>query len=158
MAYGQKLTDTDVLTIVRLREQGWTLQQIADHFPVTRENVRMILDGRTWNRVTGLPRPDGSIPRALPDARPDREPAGPPQTMWPARHCLASGCDIKSGEPHPDRCRCPHCEPILWLHYRKRADRQLRTARWVESWGPNYLGPEKLKQMRAWITVYGDLF
>lgn len=51
-----KLTEDDVRAIIGLRESGWHYRQIAAMFPCTRQNIRAICIGKTWNHVTGLAR------------------------------------------------------------------------------------------------------
>jgi group I intron endonuclease len=45
-----KLTEANVFEIYSLRDQGFTHQNIADIFNVTRENITIILNGRAWKR------------------------------------------------------------------------------------------------------------
>lgn len=46
-----KLTESDIPMIRELHHQGMTLKDIASHFGVTHQNIRMIISGRTWTHV-----------------------------------------------------------------------------------------------------------
>lgn len=51
-----KLTEDEVREIVTMRGEGRTLKEIAAHFGVHFGTVQLILLGKTWTHVTGLPR------------------------------------------------------------------------------------------------------
>jgi cell wall-associated NlpC family hydrolase len=46
-----KLTDSDVLEILKLRKEGHSQQSIADLFQVTQQNVQAICKGHTWKHI-----------------------------------------------------------------------------------------------------------
>jgi len=46
-----KLTDEQVLEIRILRNQGWTLQKLSDHFGVVLTNIGLICQGKTWKHL-----------------------------------------------------------------------------------------------------------
>jgi hypothetical protein len=52
--WNAKLSDADVLDIVRLYEGGARVGEIANAYPVSHSQVSMILSGRSWSHLTGL--------------------------------------------------------------------------------------------------------
>lgn len=52
-----KLTNEQVLEIVELHKQKVRKKDIADKFNITIANVYSIIRGRSWNHITGLPKP-----------------------------------------------------------------------------------------------------
>jgi transposase-like protein len=49
-----KLTETDVLEIVRLYGAGKTKAEIARQFGVTQPTIYFILNGTSWSYLTGI--------------------------------------------------------------------------------------------------------
>lgn len=49
--HGAKVTEEDVKDMFALREQGLTHKQIAEKYNMSRPNVTVILNGRTWQNV-----------------------------------------------------------------------------------------------------------
>jgi hypothetical protein len=54
--YNAKLTAETAAAIPRLRAEGWSQPRIAAHFGVSRGTVDQVCRGRSWWRVTGIPR------------------------------------------------------------------------------------------------------
>jgi hypothetical protein len=46
-----KLTETQVLEIIKLLKTDMTHKEISDRFPVTRKNITRINTGRTWKHI-----------------------------------------------------------------------------------------------------------
>jgi HNH endonuclease len=51
-----KLQERDIPLILLLREHGFWFGKIGDLFGVAESQIRAILDGKTWNHVTGFPK------------------------------------------------------------------------------------------------------
>ena len=49
--HSHKLTETDVLAIFALREQGWKMSVIARHYHVNPANIKALFDGRIWKHI-----------------------------------------------------------------------------------------------------------
>lgn len=67
-ALRSKLTETAVIEIRRLREQGLSMRGLGDRFDVSESNVRSIVRGRTWRHLL----PDGEHQRLDAKAIEDR--------------------------------------------------------------------------------------
>lgn len=50
----QKLQDQDVLEIIKLLEQGWSVSKVAANFNVDISTIYAIRSGKSWSRVTGI--------------------------------------------------------------------------------------------------------
>jgi hypothetical protein len=55
--HSSKLTEADVREILALRQRGKFIGDIARWYNVTPVNIQAILYGRSWNHVTGIPKP-----------------------------------------------------------------------------------------------------
>lgn len=60
-----KLTNGKVHTILKLRQDGYSIMDIADIFCVSDNTICNILNGRTWTHITGLSRVRGSSGRSM---------------------------------------------------------------------------------------------
>jgi hypothetical protein len=64
-AYGErqhfaKLTERDIPLIIEMRQNGTVLEIIAQKFGVSLQTIHAVIVGRTWNRVSGLPKYQGT--------------------------------------------------------------------------------------------------
>lgn len=51
----RNVTEEDVREIVNLRQQGWSVKDIAAEFNVHETTIFRIFSGQTWSHVTGIP-------------------------------------------------------------------------------------------------------
>lgn len=58
-----KLTNSQVLSIIVEKSNGSTVKQLALKYSVTRTAIFYILNGRAWNRITGIPKLKGPKPK-----------------------------------------------------------------------------------------------
>ena len=68
MAYGEgigsaKLTQTQVLEIVRLANDGISQRELARRYGMNRHNIGAIVRGRAWGRITGLQPKPPKVPK-----------------------------------------------------------------------------------------------
>ena len=54
--YGAKLTETEVVRIVECREDGVTIEDLADIYGVSVGTIRKIVYGKSWVHVTNIGR------------------------------------------------------------------------------------------------------